>query len=240
MDNKKNKIIVTGGAGFIGSHIVDELISLGHEVHIVDDMSAGKEDNINPKAIMHKLDIRNGEALHSIFAGATYVFHEAAMPQVQFLTDHHLFAGCYYRSILVPAGCALTGAVHLHDNILCLVRGKAYILNGPEPQLVEAPWCGVGPAGTKRVGLAIEDCVFLSALATSHTDVARIEQENVVPTYKEYDERKSHELCYHGRSDCRGRDDRQRSIECDPGRGQPEGSGGTDQAEQGEAGRTER
>ena len=129
-----------------------------------------------------------------------------AMPQVQFLTDHHLFAGCYYRSILVPAGCALTGAVHLHDNILCLVRGKAYILNGPEPQLVEAPWCGVGPEGTKRVGLAIEDCVFLSALATPHTEVAKIEQENVVATYKEYDERIQHELCYHGSSDRRDRD----------------------------------
>lgn len=133
-----------------------------------------------------------------------------AMPQVQFLTDHHLFAGCYYRSILVPAGCALTGAVHLHANILCLVRGKAYILNGPEPQLVEAPWCGVGPAGTKRVGLAIEDCVFLSALATPHTEVAKIEQENVVATYKEYDERIQYELCYHGSSDLRDRAGEQR------------------------------
>lgn len=118
-----------------------------------------------------------------------------AMPQVQFQTDHHLFAGCYYRSLLVPAGCAATGAVHLHDNILCLVRGKAYILNGPQPQLVEAPWCGVGPSGTKRVALAVEDCVFLSVLATPHTDVAKIEQDNVVATYEEYDERKQYELC---------------------------------------------
>ena len=162
----------------------------------------------------------------------------AAMPQVQFLTDHHLFAGCYYRSILVPAGCALTGAVHLYANILCLVRGKAYILNGPEPQLVEAPWCGVGPAGTKRVGLAIEDCVFLSALATPHTEVAKIEQENVVATYKEYDERIQHELCYHGNSDrwggfrsLSGRHGGRRPNSRHTGRSQPESSGGTDQAE---------
>ena len=162
----------------------------------------------------------------------------AAMPQVQFLTDHHLFAGCYYRSILVPAGCALTGAVHLHANILCLVRGKAYILNGPEPQLVEAPWCGVGPAGTKRVGLAIEDCVFLSALATPHTEVAKIEQENVVATYKEYDERKQHELCCDVDSDRRDRDGGQRPVRPHPGQGQHKGSAGTDQAEQGQAGGT--
>ncbi|HAE36462.1 MAG: hypothetical protein UR85_C0005G0030 [Candidatus Nomurabacteria bacterium GW2011_GWF2_35_66] len=84
----KYKIIVTGGAGFIGSHIVDALVEEGHEVHIVDDMSAGKEENINPKATMHKLDIRDGEALLPIFAGATYVFHEAAIPQVQYSIEH--------------------------------------------------------------------------------------------------------------------------------------------------------
>lgn len=82
------KVIVTGGAGFIGSHIVDELISRGYEVHIVDDMSAGKPENVNPKAILHKLDSREGESLHSIFAGATYVFHEAACPRVQYSIEH--------------------------------------------------------------------------------------------------------------------------------------------------------
>jgi len=83
-----SKIIVTGGAGFIGSHIVDELILSGHEVHIVDNMSAGKEENINPKATMHKMDIRDGEALLPIFKGAEYVFHEAAMPRVQYSIEN--------------------------------------------------------------------------------------------------------------------------------------------------------
>ena len=82
------KIIVTGGAGFIGSHIVDALVLDGHEVHIVDDMSAGKVENINPKATVHKLAIGDGEALLPIFAGATYVFHEAALPQVQYSIEH--------------------------------------------------------------------------------------------------------------------------------------------------------
>ena len=44
------KCIVTGGAGFIGSHIVDRLIDDGHKVIIIDDLSTGKEENINPKA----------------------------------------------------------------------------------------------------------------------------------------------------------------------------------------------
>jgi UDP-glucose 4-epimerase len=82
------KIIVTGGAGFIGSHIVDELISLGHEVHIVDDMSAGKKENVNEKATLHIVDIRDKEKLMPIFAGAEYVFHEAAVPRVQYSIDN--------------------------------------------------------------------------------------------------------------------------------------------------------
>ena len=44
------KVIVTGGAGFIGSHIVDTLIHAGHEVSIIDNLTTGKKTNINPNA----------------------------------------------------------------------------------------------------------------------------------------------------------------------------------------------
>jgi UDP-glucose 4-epimerase len=57
------KIIVTGGAGFIGSHIVDAYIDDGHEVHILDDFSTGREANVNPKAIVHRLDISDPKAV---------------------------------------------------------------------------------------------------------------------------------------------------------------------------------
>ena len=53
------KIIVTGGAGFIGSHIVDDLVSDGHQVLVIDDLSTGNFDNINPKADFENLDITN-------------------------------------------------------------------------------------------------------------------------------------------------------------------------------------
>jgi UDP-glucose 4-epimerase len=82
------KVIVTGGAGFIGSHIVDMLVEEGYEVHIVDDMSAGKEENINKKAIFHKIDIRDKEKLIPIFKDVKYVFHEAAMPRVQYSIEN--------------------------------------------------------------------------------------------------------------------------------------------------------
>ena len=82
------KIIVTGGAGFIGSHIVDALVLEGYEVHIVDNMSAGKNENINPKATLHIVDIREKEKLIPIFKDAKYIFHEAAMPQVQYSIEN--------------------------------------------------------------------------------------------------------------------------------------------------------
>ena len=55
-------VVVTGGAGFIGSHIADMFISDGHKVDVIDDLSSGAEKNLNPKVIFHKLDIRSKEA----------------------------------------------------------------------------------------------------------------------------------------------------------------------------------
>jgi len=82
------KIIVTGGAGFIGSNLVDKLIERGEEVHLIDNLSGGKKEQINPKANFHQLDITDFESIKPIFAGADYVFHLAALPRVQFSIEH--------------------------------------------------------------------------------------------------------------------------------------------------------
>jgi UDP-glucose 4-epimerase len=77
------KCIVTGGAGFIGSHIVDKLIERGDEVHVIDNFISGKRENLNPRAYLHEIDIREYEKLSPIFKGAKYVFHTAALARVQ-------------------------------------------------------------------------------------------------------------------------------------------------------------
>lgn len=86
--NKKEKIIVTGGAGFIGSHLVDELLKYGYEVHVIDDLSGGKKENVNPEAIFHIVDIRNKDKLFELFKDVSYVFHQAALPRVQFSIEN--------------------------------------------------------------------------------------------------------------------------------------------------------
>jgi UDP-glucose 4-epimerase len=78
-----SKCLVTGGAGFIGSNLVDELIKRGDEVIIIDNLETGKEENINPKAEFHKLDLRNLEDIKGLFKGVDYVFHQAALARVQ-------------------------------------------------------------------------------------------------------------------------------------------------------------
>jgi len=77
------KYIVTGGAGFIGSHIVDALVERGFDVHVVDNFLTGKRERLNPKAVLHEVDIRDFEKLHPIFAGAAGIYHTAAQPRMQ-------------------------------------------------------------------------------------------------------------------------------------------------------------
>jgi UDP-glucose 4-epimerase len=77
--------VVTGGAGFIGSHIAERLLKDGHRVRIVDNLSTGKLDNIahlNGDLEFHQASVTDRAALDTVFAGAEVVFHQAALPSV--------------------------------------------------------------------------------------------------------------------------------------------------------------
>jgi nucleoside-diphosphate-sugar epimerase len=77
--------LVTGGAGFIGSHMVEELIRRGESVRIIDNLSTGKEENlatVRNKIDLRQADIRDLASLHPLFAGADYVIHLAALASV--------------------------------------------------------------------------------------------------------------------------------------------------------------
>ena len=95
---KNGKIIVTGGAGFIGSHLTDKLIELGHEVIVIDDLSTGKKENVNPKANLLELDISSERILAALrnefndvgkfVKEVDYIFHLAARPRVPYSLEH--------------------------------------------------------------------------------------------------------------------------------------------------------
>jgi len=78
------KVLVTGGAGFIGSNIVDLLIDNRYKVTVVDNLSTGKKENLNPRAKFYKIDIRSSN-LKKVFKRERpdYVLHQAAQTQVR-------------------------------------------------------------------------------------------------------------------------------------------------------------
>ncbi|HLE82575.1 MAG TPA: SDR family oxidoreductase [Dehalococcoidia bacterium] len=76
------KCVVTGGAGFIGSHLVDALVARGDEVTVIDDLSEGKREQVHPQAGFVKGSILDSAALQSLFRGVDIVFHQAALRSV--------------------------------------------------------------------------------------------------------------------------------------------------------------
>lgn len=83
----KKRVIVTGGAGFIGSHLTERLLHDGHEVTVLDNFSTGRPENLahlkgNSRLKMHQIDISEFQAVQPLFQGADWVFHVAALADI--------------------------------------------------------------------------------------------------------------------------------------------------------------
>lgn len=78
-------ILLTGGAGFIGSHVADAFLAAGYDVVVVDNLHTGKRENVNPQAQFYPIDIRDAEALARVFAveRPVAVCHHAALADVR-------------------------------------------------------------------------------------------------------------------------------------------------------------
>ena len=85
MSTNPFSILVTGGAGFIGSHVVDVLVAAGHNVAVLDNLSTGKRENINPAARFHLADLRDAQAVAHVVAQErpTVICHQAALCDVR-------------------------------------------------------------------------------------------------------------------------------------------------------------
>ena len=87
------KILVTGGAGFIGSHIVDSLLEAGHTVAVIDDLSSGSRENLAAGVPLHTVDIVDEKAVDRVFAveRPQAVCHQAAQMSVSRSVREPLF-----------------------------------------------------------------------------------------------------------------------------------------------------
>jgi UDP-glucose 4-epimerase len=130
------KSIVTGGAGFIGSHLVDKLIELGHEVIVIDNESSTVHDHFyyNDKAIYHKNDIADYCGIRPLFEGVDFVFHLAAESRIQPAIENPLL--CFQTNAYgtgVVLQCARESGV---KKVIYSSTSSAYGLKN-EPPLVE-------------------------------------------------------------------------------------------------------
>ncbi len=130
------KILVTGGAGFIGSHIADKYIEEGHEVLVLDNLSVGNKNWVNKKADFHKLDITDEKSLKRIF--------EDFKPDI---VSHHAAHNDSMNSLKKPVQDAETntiGSINVleasrKNNVEKIIYASSGGLSYGEPQKIPTP-----------------------------------------------------------------------------------------------------
>jgi UDP-glucose 4-epimerase len=139
------KVLVTGGAGFIGSHIADLLLVTGHDVAVVDNLTTGKRANLDPRARFYEVDIVSSDLESVLLAERPeVVFHQAAQMSVKVSTDDPRYDAQVnvLGLINVLEGCAAAGV----RKVIFASSGATYgnprylPIDEDHPQLPESPY----------------------------------------------------------------------------------------------------
>ena len=163
------RILVTGGAGFIGSHIVDAFIAGGHAVEVVDNLSNGKKENLNPKAVFHRMDITSPD-LAGLFERGRYD-----------VVDHHAAQASVSVSVKEPALDArvnILGVINLLEQsvkhgvrkfIFASSGGTVYGATDRLPAVETLPFDASSPYGISKVATELYLRVYSSIHGLKYT-----------------------------------------------------------------------
>ena len=145
------RIVVTGGAGFIASQIVDAYLALGHQVLIVDNLSTGDRRNLNPKAELAELDIRSVEAAKAVQAFKPEVLnlHGAQIDVRKSVENVRFDAECNTIGTIAMFEAARAGGV-LQKVVYAASGGSMYGDTAPLPTPETAPPAGISPYAVSK------------------------------------------------------------------------------------------
>ena len=112
---------------------------------------------------------------------------EAESSSVELAITSHFCEGVYAREMFIPKGVSLVGGIHIKPNINIVSKGKIVVVTEFGKKVVTAPATFVSPAGTKRIGYALEDTIWTAIHATTLTDPEEIRREVIAPDYNTLD-----------------------------------------------------
>ena len=144
------RYVVTGGAGFIGSHLVDALLAEGHAVRVVDDLSTGRAENLDPRAELLRGDVADPGAMRAAMAGAEGCFHLAAVASVVRANEDWLGT---HRSNLTGT-IAVLDAARAAGRVPVVYASSAAVYGeqGAEPVAEDAATCPRSAYGADKLG----------------------------------------------------------------------------------------
>ncbi|MBN2235839.1 MAG: GDP-mannose 4,6-dehydratase [Opitutales bacterium] len=149
------KILLTGGAGFIGSHLAERYLELGHKVYVIDDLSTGCIDNVKPlmedpryegKLFFHHDSIFNGEKLLDLVGICDRVVHLAAAVGVQYILDNPLSS----LKTNIQGTEIVLGLCHRFQKKVLIASTSEVYGNQSHAPLVETDGCAYGPSTKAR------------------------------------------------------------------------------------------
>jgi len=130
------KYIVTGGAGFIGSHLTDALINAGHDVLVLDNLLSGCEKYVNPSAKFHNSDIRVLSDISKYFEGVDGVFHLAAIARTPWCVDDPILA--YETNVMGTLNVLESARIHGVKRVVMTSSNVVYAFFTPYRSSKEA------------------------------------------------------------------------------------------------------
>jgi len=171
------KYLVTGGAGFIGSHLTTRLVEKGHSVRVLDDLSSGKVENLSSVAGSVELitgDIRDPEQCRRACDGIEIVFHEAAIPSVPKSVDHP--AASHDANINGTFNMLMAAAAQKCRRVIYAASSSAYGNSEVSPKHEGLATAPLSPYAVQKLagemyGRAFYECFGLETLSIRYFNV---------------------------------------------------------------------